>query len=69
MLSAFHELLVNDLAGIVLSSLDVDGLLDNGIRAAAQSTTCAILAGDDCHGLRLHRGLFCNESSLDFDDR
>ena len=32
--SAFHELLVDHLAGIVGSGLDVNGLLDDGIGAA-----------------------------------
>ena len=32
--SALHELLVDNFAGIVGSSLDVNGLLDDGVRAA-----------------------------------
>ena len=34
-LAALHELLVDDLASIVLAGLDVDGFLDNSVRAAA----------------------------------
>lgn len=43
MLSALHELLVDNLAGIVLSSLDVHGFLDNGIGALAECAACAVL--------------------------
>ena len=43
MFSPLHELLVDDLAGIVLAGLDVHGLLDDGIGAAAQGLACAIL--------------------------
>ena len=43
MLAPLHELLVDDLAGIVLSSLDVHGFLDNGIGALAECAACAVL--------------------------
>jgi hypothetical protein len=41
--ASLHELLVDDLAGIVLASLDVDRLFDDGVRSAAQSLACAVL--------------------------
>lgn len=41
--SALHELLVDHFAGIVGSSLDVNCLLDDGIRAAAQSLSSPVL--------------------------
>ena len=34
MFSALHELLVDHFAGIVDPGFDVDGLLDDGVRAA-----------------------------------
>ena len=43
MLAPLHELLVDDLAGIVLAGLDVHGLLYDGIRAAAQCLASTIL--------------------------
>ena len=43
MFSALHELLVDNLAGIIGSGLDVDGLLDDGVRAATQSLSGPIL--------------------------
>lgn len=42
-LTALHKLLVDDLAGIVLAGLDVDGLLYDGIGAASKRLACAIL--------------------------
>ena len=42
-LAALHELLVDDLAGIVLAGLDVDGLLDDGVRAAPKGFACPVL--------------------------
>ena len=44
-LPALHELLVDDLASIVLAGLDVHGLLDDGVCTASQSLSGAILAG------------------------
>ena len=38
-----HEFLVDDLASIVLSSLDMHGLLDDGVCSTAQSLASAIL--------------------------
>lgn len=49
MLSAFHELLVDDLARIVLARLDVDSLLDDRIGPAAQSLACPILQSSHEH--------------------
>jgi hypothetical protein len=43
MFAALHELLVDDLAGIVLAGLNVDGLLYNSIGAATQRLAGAIL--------------------------
>jgi hypothetical protein len=40
---ALHELLVDDLARIVLVRLDVDGLFDDRVRAAAERLAGAIL--------------------------
>lgn len=42
-LPPLHELLVDDLACEVLSSLDVDRLLDDGVRSTAQRLACPIL--------------------------
>ena len=42
-LSAFHELFIDDLAGIVFAGLDMDGFLHNSIRPAAEGLTSAIL--------------------------
>ncbi len=42
-LAAFHEALVDDLAGIVLVCLDVDRLLHDGIRAAPERLARPIL--------------------------
>ena len=39
-----HELLVDDFAGKVLAGLDVDGLLDDGIRSAAERLARAVLS-------------------------
>lgn len=38
-----HKLLIDDLARIVFSGLDMDGLLDDGICSAAQCLACAVL--------------------------
>ena len=43
MFSALHELLVDNFAGIVGSGLDVNGLLDDGVRAATQGLSGPIL--------------------------
>jgi hypothetical protein len=43
MLTALHKLLVDDLAGIVLARLDVDGLLYDGVRSASECFACAVL--------------------------
>ena len=43
MLAALHELLVDDLAGIHFACSDMDGLLDDGIGAAAKGLACAVL--------------------------
>ena len=43
MFSTLHEFLVDDLAGIVGTSLDMHGFLHNGIRSAAQRLSRAIL--------------------------
>jgi hypothetical protein len=42
-LSTLHELLVNDLAGIVFASLDVDGLLDYGVCARPEGLASPVL--------------------------
>ena len=42
-LSALHELFVDDLAGIVFSGLDVDGLLHDGVGAASEGLAGAVL--------------------------
>lgn len=42
-LPTLHELLVDHLAGIVLAGLDMDGLLYDRIRSAAEGLPCAIL--------------------------
>jgi hypothetical protein len=47
MLPPLHELLVDDLAGIVLAGLDVDGLLHDGIRSATKRLACAILVRNE----------------------
>jgi hypothetical protein len=51
MLPPFHELLVDDLAGIVLAGLDVDRLFNDSIRPATERLACAIL----CAVSRDHR--------------
>ena len=43
-LPPLHELLVDDFAGIILASLDMHGLLYDGIRAATQCLASAILS-------------------------
>jgi hypothetical protein len=43
MFPPFHQLFVDDFASIVLSGLDVDGLLDDCIRSAAEGLSRAIL--------------------------
>lgn len=43
MFSPLHELLVDDLAGIVFAGLDVYGLLHDSICAASERSSCAIL--------------------------
>ena len=43
MLPPLHELLVDDLASIILARLDMHGLLYDGIRAAAQCLASAVL--------------------------
>ena len=48
MFSTLHEFLVDDLAGIVGTSLDMHGFLHNGIRSAAQRLSRAIL-GDKAY--------------------
>ena len=47
-LSALHELLVDDLAGIVFDRLDVNGLLYDSICPAAQCLTGAVLRDIRC---------------------
>lgn len=42
-LAPLHELFVDDLAGIVLPGLDVDGLLHDSVRATAERLACAVL--------------------------
>lgn len=42
---ALHEFLVDYLASIVLSSSNMDGLLDDGIGPAAEGLSCPILGG------------------------
>ncbi len=49
-LAASHELLGDDLAGVVLAGLDVHGLLDDGIGALAERAAGLVGAW---HGLRL----------------
>ena len=41
--AALHEALVDDLAGVVLACIDVDRLLHDGIRAAAERLARPIL--------------------------
>lgn len=43
MLPPLHELLVDDFAGIIFARLDVHGLFDDGVRAAAKGLARAIL--------------------------
>ena len=43
MFSALHELLVDDLAGVVLAGLDVDGLFDDGVGAAPEGLARPVL--------------------------
>ena len=43
MLAPLHELLVDDLAGIVFAGVDVDGLLHDGVRPAPERLACAVL--------------------------
>ena len=43
MLPPLHELLVDDLAGIVLAGLDVDGLFDDGVGTGAEGFAGAVL--------------------------
>lgn len=43
MFSALHQLLVNDLAGIILSCLDMDRLLDDSVRPAPQGLPSPVL--------------------------
>jgi hypothetical protein len=43
MFSALHELLVDDLASIILASLDVDRFFDYGIRPATESLARSVL--------------------------
>ena len=45
MFSTLHKLLVDDLAGIVLASLDVDRLLDDSICSTSKRTPCPVLEG------------------------
>jgi hypothetical protein len=49
MFSTLHEALVDNLARIIFSCLDVNRFLHNGIGTAAQSFSCSILpyVGDD----------------------
>lgn len=44
MFSALHQLLIDDLACIIFASLDVDGLLDDGISSTAQRLARTVLA-------------------------
>ena len=48
-LAPLHELLVDDLARIVLARLDVHGLLHDGVRAAAEGLARAILPAANPH--------------------
>lgn len=43
-LPALHELLIDDFTSIILSSLDMYGLLDDGIRPAPESPSRPILS-------------------------
>ena len=43
MFPALHEFLVDDFASIVFTSLDMNRLLHDCIRAATESTSCAVL--------------------------
>lgn len=43
MFPTLHKFLVNDLAGIILPSLDMYGLLHDGIGAATKGLSCAVL--------------------------
>lgn len=45
MLAALHEALVDDLAGVVLAALDVDRLLHDRVRPAAERLSGAVLSG------------------------
>lgn len=46
-LAALHEALVDNLAGVVLARLDVDRLLHDGIRAAAERLARPVLRTDN----------------------
>jgi len=41
--TTLHEFLINDLAGKVFPSMNVDGFLDHGVGATAKGFACAIL--------------------------
>lgn len=42
-LPPFHEFFVDDFASVILSSFDMNRLLDDCIRAATEGTSCAVL--------------------------
>jgi hypothetical protein len=44
-LATLHELLVDDFAGIVFASGDVNGLLDDGVGSAAEGLARPVLDG------------------------
>lgn len=46
MFATLHEFLVDDLAGIVFASFDMDGLFNDGIGSASQGLAGAILGRD-----------------------
>lgn len=47
MLPSFHEFFINDLASVVFASFDMNGFLDDSVRAAAQGLTGAVLGNGD----------------------
>lgn len=56
MFTALHKLLVDDLAREVLASLDVDGLLDDGIGSTAEGLSSAVLRADEREDYMDQRG-------------
>ena len=45
MLATLHELLVNDFAGIIFASGDMNGLFDDGVGSAAEGLARPVLDG------------------------